>query len=107
MLADYGRMRKSERRPRASIKNRAHDTNHVALAAAGLVAAGAVAPGAQTVAPHDTFYFIGEINKASIVMLAETGSSRDRSPAASPAASAPRSTVRPRPARRALAALMK
>ena len=43
------------------------------LAAAGLVAAGAAVPGAQSVAPHDTFYFIGEINKASIVMLAETG----------------------------------
>jgi argininosuccinate lyase len=29
--------------------------------------------GSQSSPPHDTFYFIGEINKASIVMLAERG----------------------------------
>jgi len=48
------------------------------LHAIGLVVAGlaltVVAVRAQSTAtPHDTFYFIGEINKASIVMLAETG----------------------------------
>jgi argininosuccinate lyase len=44
-----------------------------AIVAGGLVLGSAVASRAQTAAPHDTFYFIGEINKASIVMLAETG----------------------------------
>ena len=48
------------------------------LHAFGLIVAGLmltlVAVRAQSGAPpHDTFYFIGEINKASIVMLAETG----------------------------------
>jgi len=46
--------------------------------ATGVVVAGlaltVVGARAQSSAPpHDTFYFIGEINKASIVMLAETG----------------------------------
>ena len=46
----------------------------VSTVAAGLVLVSALAPRAQAAAPsHDTFYFIGEINKASIVMLAETG----------------------------------
>jgi argininosuccinate lyase len=39
-----------------------------------VVAVMVVVARAQSAAPpHDTFYFIGEINKASIVMLAETG----------------------------------
>jgi argininosuccinate lyase len=45
----------------------------VSAVAAGLVLA-AASVRAQDAAPvHDTFYFIGEINKASIIMLAYTG----------------------------------
>ncbi len=46
-------------------------TPSVVLAALALSVVSARAQGAAP--PHDTFYFIGEINKASIVMLAETG----------------------------------
>jgi hypothetical protein len=40
---------------------------------AALVLGAGVARAQSAEAPHDTFFFIGEINKASIVMLAETG----------------------------------
>jgi argininosuccinate lyase len=46
----------------------------IVAAAVGLVVLGGGAPRAQSAGQtHDTFYFIGEINKASIVMLAEVG----------------------------------
>src|SRR3954463_14712973 len=45
----------------------------IRLVAAGLALAVAAAAAQGAAPPHDTFYFIGEINKASIVMLAETG----------------------------------
>jgi argininosuccinate lyase len=48
-------------------------TPAIAASAMGFVLAAASLRAQGTAPAHDTFYFIGEINKASIVMLAETG----------------------------------
>src|SRR3954466_11703516 len=45
----------------------------IGVLVAGLALACVSVRGQSAAPPHDTFYFIGEINKASIVMLAETG----------------------------------
>jgi hypothetical protein len=45
----------------------------IGFVVAGLALAVVGARAQSSAPPHDTFYFIGEINKASIVMLAETG----------------------------------